>query len=373
MTNGAKALESNGEAAEPPKRSVNPPIITPELYAMTSAMSPATSTAEPTRAEPTESASKASAITKASAISKQATEPLQSSQKGDSIDSLTKEFENLYRKIEDNRRVQDAAASARQDAILRLVSSTLTDNVEKSLQTIVNASVQQSILPSVERTVSAMVEKRLTDSLATQLSTLVPQEIKSSLPGVVTRALQDKEFHRNISEQMASKVTPQIQQTLEAITRNTLVPSLSNIAATTTQKTIADIEARFSKQMQQAEVQRRQDNAKMEQMSGLIYTMSETMQTMSASQVALTEQVEKLQRQFEAGGQSSTTRSQVPGPNEVVASVEDEEVQMITDLLTHGRYEEGTIKVRCTEQFMMRRDTNLSDAVASILPPRRAL
>lgn len=125
--------------------------------------------------------------------------------------------------------------------------------------------------------------------------------------------------------------------------------------------------------MQQAEVQRRQDNAKMEQMSGLIYTMSETMQTMSASQVALTEQVEKLQRQFEAGGQSSTTRSQVPGPNEVVASVEDEEVQMITDLLTHGRYEEGTIKVRCTEQFMMRRDTNLSDAVASILPPRRAL
>ena len=63
--------------------------------------------------------------------------------------TLTKQFESLYQRIDSDRRVQDAAGAAKQDAILRLVSSTLTENVEKSLHRIVSESMANEIVPSI--------------------------------------------------------------------------------------------------------------------------------------------------------------------------------------------------------------------------------
>ena len=61
---------------------------------------------------------------------------------------LNRELENLYRRIDDDKRVQDAAGSAKQDAMLRLVSSTLTGNVDKALARIIEANIRQSGCPS---------------------------------------------------------------------------------------------------------------------------------------------------------------------------------------------------------------------------------
>jgi len=317
-----------------PERAVNPPIITPESYAMPPAANVEMSEPELSSKErdlPAPSMNKTS-VGKNTAVSDA------------SIESLTKEFDGLYRKIEDNRRVQDAAASARQDAILRLVSSTLTDNVEKSLEKIVSTTVQSSVLPVLQDNVTSMLDKKLSQSLAEHLGTSLPKDVRSLLPTAVTRAMQDKEVLRIISEQTASKISPQMQQTLEAVLRTSIIPTLNNVAAATTQKTIADVEARFVSQLQQAEAQRRQDNAKIEQMSGMIYNMSQMIQQMASSQAALSEQIADLQAS--GAGPGAASRSTAPSSSEVVQSIEDEELVEITDLMTTGRYEEGTIKVR---------------------------
>ena len=68
---------------------------------------------------------------------------------------------------------QDAAGAAKQDAVLRLVSSTLTENVEKSLHRIVSGSIEKEVLPAITNTTTKSVEKKLGEALPQQLSSHV--------------------------------------------------------------------------------------------------------------------------------------------------------------------------------------------------------
>ena len=61
--------------------------------------------------------------------------------------TLGLEFDKLNRLFEDERRHWDAAGTARQDQVLRLVSDSLSDNVEKNLARIVSTSIQSDVIP----------------------------------------------------------------------------------------------------------------------------------------------------------------------------------------------------------------------------------
>ncbi|KAH7046750.1 hypothetical protein B0J12DRAFT_711689 [Macrophomina phaseolina] len=259
--------------------------------------------------------------------------------------TFTKELESLYRRLDDDKRVQEAAGAAKMDAVLRLVSSTLTENVEKSISRIVTQNLQKIILPSLSDLVAATLDRRLTEILGATVQSSVPREVKQGLPHAVNIAFKDPETMRHISDLVASKTTAHIDQQLTHAIRNAVGSSVQNVTVNAVQQVAGEMERRMAEQARQAELQRQRDSAKIDQLTNLLTGLSETVASMSAAQATFQDEILKLQRQVAqnvgSAGSASSTAASAAAPAQ--KSEVDQEQEDITRLMSQGQYEEGTI------------------------------
>ncbi|KAJ9641790.1 hypothetical protein H2199_005003 [Coniosporium tulheliwenetii] len=200
--------------------------------------------------------------------------------------TFTKELDTLYRRIDDDKRVQDAAGAAKQDAVLRLVSSTLTDNVEKSLTRIVTASIQDVVMPQLAEIVTSSLNRQVVETIAAALKQAVPREIKTALPPAINQAMHEPEVLRIIADLVSNKVAAHVDAHLANALRTTITPAFTNLAVNSAQQVAGEVERRVGEQIRRFEVQHRSDNGKIEQLTNLVRGLSETVHAMAAAQVA---------------------------------------------------------------------------------------
>lgn len=315
-----------------PQAATNPPLMTPDSYSLAAqrAKSPAVE-------KPAEDSAKRAVVSPR----QDAVGPAISNEGGDMNALLGKQFDSLYSRIESDKRVQDAAAGAKQDALLRLVSSTLTENVDRSLSSIIANRIEKDVIPTLTDVTSKVVDRKVAESLPQQLNASVSAAMKSTLSGTLQQALEDKEVQRTISETTANSVAAKVQQQVSTM----LQQSLPGMATQAAQKMVTDLEKRLAQQSQQAEAQRQKDNAKIEELSNMVRSLSSTVQNMASSQSAFQEQILKMQRENKSKAStpgSNTSGSAVPEPP---AEEEDAEVADMTRKLTNGQYEKATIQV----------------------------
>ena len=314
----------------------NPPLMTPDSYAMA-----AQRTKSPNRERGGQDVANAN---KKVASSPKGTAPAPHVSSNDDLQAmLNKQFEALYQRIDADKRVVDAAGAARQDAMLRLVSNTLTENVEKSLTRIVSENMEKEIVPAVAKSTSNAVEKKLTEVLPQQLNASVSREMKAALPQAIQQALKDPQVQRSITDQVAAKVQQQVSQLLQQ--------SMPNIATQATQKMITDLDNRQKQQVSEIEKRRVNDQIKIQELSELVCSLSDTIKDMSASQAAFQEEILKMQQarsqsdaaQEDSAKDATSAASTAPEPQ---AEPEDPEVAKITQMLVNGEYDAATIEVR---------------------------
>ncbi|KAK5730499.1 hypothetical protein LTR15_000436 [Elasticomyces elasticus] len=342
--NGAQAASGSERKSmqipEAPKPSesapVNPPLMTPESYAKAAEI--IKSPKQEVRA-PTVEAVKEKETVKAEPAA--AAAPVS----GELQASLGKQFDSLYLKLDADKRIVDAATAARQDAMLRLVSSTLTENVEQSLHRIIGASIERDVIPAITTTSSKLIDAKLVELLPKQIDTSVQRELKAALPHALTAALKDQQVQRLISEATSTQVAQKVQQQVS----NLLQQSLPNMAMQAMQKMVAEHEARTSQKLQEAETKRDEANKQVEQLSRLVTSLSQTIQGMADSQAAFQEQILKAQRERSMKAESSkmSEKSAVDEKSEVpvekVKTAEEMEVERITQLLMEAEFEQATI------------------------------
>ena len=288
--------------------------------------------------------------------------------------AFRRELETLYRRFAEDKRVQDAAGSAKQDAMLRLVSSTLSDNVEKSLSRIINKSIQDSVVPSVADVTSASLNEVLSTAVAKQVNEAMPSAMKSALPEAISQTTQNPSVLRSISEHITKTVTGHVEREFTATLHNSIVPTFTDLAVTVAQKVSGDTERRVREQLQQAEMQHREDSVKIEQLTDLVRGLSETVQTMAAAQSDFQDEILKLQQKAAEEGQQLARRPS-PTPSESASmriSPEQEELEAIATSMQEGHFEGATIMVRneIVPIHHIRRSERLIPAVASIKSTR---
>lgn len=268
---------------------------------------------------------------------------------------LGRELGALYNRINEDKRVQDAAGTAKQDAILRLVSSTLGDNVEKTLSHIIATNIQQVVVPSIAELTSSVLDKRISEVLTQQLHHALPPLLKLALPEAISRGVQNPEVLRMIAEQLTGKLTGHIEKDFNATLHKSIVPAFKNLAVSVAQKSGVETENRVAEHLRRAESQHRDDTAKIDQLTTLVRGLSETVHMMAAAQSEFQQEILKLQQQAAQDRQDSRNRTSSsqghsrPGSGETVLtqkSPAQEELEMITNLMSEGRYEEATIQVR---------------------------
>ncbi|KAI9376644.1 hypothetical protein BJX61DRAFT_152619 [Aspergillus egyptiacus] len=262
--------------------------------------------------------------------------------------SLGRELEGLYARFDEERRSWDAASSAKQDQVLRLVSSTLSDNVEKNLARIVSSSIQSEVVPALADLTSAAVSKQLNTVLSQQAGGVISRELRQSLPDAVTRALQSPEVTKIISDAVGQNMRSLEGQVSKAM--NDTTPNLKNIALRAAEKVGNDAQKQMQAQMKQYEAQRKSDAAKIDQLTALVRGLSDTVSAMAAAQTGFQSEVLRLNdvlvtlqgTQGQAPAKEAAPASPVPLSN--TRSPEENEIAEIAQLMSQGKYEEGSVK-----------------------------
>ena len=266
---------------------------------------------------------------------------------------INRELDTLYQRIAEDKRIQDAAGTAKQDAILRLVSSTLGENVEKALTRIITTSMQVDVIPSLGDVTALTIDKRLSDVLTQHLHHAIPPLLKLALPEAISRGVQNPEFLRVIADQISGKLTGYVEKEFTRTLQNTIVPNFKNLAVGLAQSSKMESDTRVRDYLKKAESQHKEDSAKIDQLTLLVRGLSETVHTMAAAQSEFQRQILMLQEQAtqeRRKGFSSVTSSQesnIPTPSTArpPKSPEQEELELIGNLMNEGRFEEGTIHV----------------------------
>ena len=261
---------------------------------------------------------------------------------------FTQELETLYRRFDDDKRVQSAAGAAKQDAMLRLVSATLGDNVEKSLSRIIQTNIQQAVLPAItdtaSTTLSTTLDRTLSEIVTQQLHHTIPPSLKLALPEAISRGVQNPDVLRLLSEQLTTRVTSHVDREFSTALQKTIMPTFQSLIVDISQKIGKEAEVRMQAQAQWAESQHRQDSTKIDQLTELVRGLSETVNAMAGAQSEFQQEILKLQQhimQVRRRDSSDTSRQSTS----VHKTPQQEALDSVAGLISTGRFEEGTIEV----------------------------
>ncbi|KIV92876.1 hypothetical protein PV10_04140 [Exophiala mesophila] len=270
-----------------------------------------------------------------------------------------KELGTLYTNIQNDRLVQDSSSAARQEAILRLVSSTLTTNVEKSLSRILASQMQQVVVPAITGLTVQAVTTSVGDAVTKSMHSALPRELSSQLQAAVSSALQSPQVTRNLIDTVSQKVSKQTEHQLVGLVQKEIMPSFRTLAVEAAEKAALDVEARLRNEIQRFEHEKQQDTVRLEKLSQVMQSMAQTLQQLSDTQLAFQNQILKDRRQIALLGddmvasgsrQVSTARASasplqgVGQPPQKPKSREEIEIEEISQLLDDGRYEEASVR-----------------------------
>jgi WD40 repeat protein len=197
--------------------------------------------------------------------------------------TLGLEFDKLNRLIDDERRHWDATGNAKQDQVLRLVSSSLSDNVEKNLAHIVSTSIQNDVIPTLTDNTTAAVSKQLNGVVAKKLGGALNEELRQALPQAIINAIQQPAVVKAITDSVAQKLSPRIEAEVVRVMQSSLAPMLESLGRTT-QKVESNMESHLQAQIKYYEAQRQVDNAKMEEMSNMLRGLTQTVASLATKQ-----------------------------------------------------------------------------------------
>lgn len=263
---------------------------------------------------------------------------------------LSKEFDGLYKHIAEDKRVQDAAGAAKQDAMLRLISSVLDDNVEKSLSRIVQKSIQEDVVPAVEKTTMASLDQNLSSIITVNVQNLLPSIFKHSVADTLSRVLHGPEMVNSMSDQISKALSGHIERELISVLHKTITPTFQNLALSISQKISGETERRVRDHLHHFDQLHRNDSLKIDQLVTLVSSLSDMVQTMADAQSQFQDEILKLQQK--AVHAATVARpGESPTPSESAsmhASPEQEELGTAIALLGEGRYEDATITVSLT-------------------------
>ncbi|GIC93818.1 uncharacterized protein Aud_010306 [Aspergillus udagawae] len=265
--------------------------------------------------------------------------------------SLGRELEGLYSRFDEERRNWDAASAAKQDQVLRLVSSTLSDNVEKNLARIVSSSIQSEVVPALTELTSAAVGKQLDQVISQHLGSVVPREVRQALPDAVARSVKQPEVMKVISDTVGEKIASHLESEMSRALHNSIMPAFKTLALQAAEQIGSDMQKQLQVQMKQYEIQRHNDAAKIDQLTSLVRGLSDTVASMAAAQTNFQNEILRLNRVLSAKQQDEESRSsqqassagRAAAPSEA-RTAEDLELAEIAQLMSEGRYEEGSVK-----------------------------
>ncbi|KOS23301.1 hypothetical protein ESCO_003400 [Escovopsis weberi] len=208
-------------------------------------------------------------------------------------ESLKTSFNGLHSKIDESARAREERFGEHQLKLLDMVSEVLNENTQNVLNELVVKQFKEKLLPSVEDNVAKAVSDLFEHKLQPSTLSMFQIEMQTALPQAVDRSLQSSDFHKAISENIASEVSASIEREFATLTHR-LAPTITTIANQTAQRVANEIHQRYHDQFEQLKEQHVADNHKTDQLLSYVSRLTDMVSTMAASQSALQAEFLKL-------------------------------------------------------------------------------
>ncbi|KAL9054713.1 MAG: hypothetical protein Q9162_003993 [Coniocarpon cinnabarinum] len=269
------------------------------------------------------------------------------------ISALTDRMNQLYDRMDEQRRISEVANDTRLETVLRLVSATLTENVEKTLHRIVSSSIEQQVIPSISNVATTTLEAKVPNAVSHQVAQSVPGALKASMPDAIAKSLQSPGVLQTIAEHVAAKLAPQVEKQLNNNLKSSIVPAFTKTAIDAARASTTEVERRVLDQLRQVEVQSKQDLAKLDQLTRSNVELVSTITDMASMQAGLhkelaTIRIEIQQMRQEAAGANTVQRSDnMANSGEASIKIEEAENRELEEIargVVEDRPAEATIR-----------------------------
>lgn len=242
---------------------------------------------------------------------------------------LSASFDGLYKHIKDDRRAQQAQHGANQEALIKIVASTLEENVGRKLEGIIGESMTRSVVPAINnginvnvvpavtQTAKTSIAQAIKDQLSSHLSShlnaqvqqAVSKELKVVLPEAITKSLHQGEVLRLMSESLARGVAFKVEEQFATLMKDSIVPAFTDVAIQAAQQASAEVQRQASVRLEQ---QAAEYNDKIDKLTQVVGRLIETTSAVEHSQAKLSEQFIKAQQAQQVAARDAVVPQQTP-------------------------------------------------------------
>lgn len=267
--------------------------------------------------------------------------------------SINTHFNNLYRKINEDRRVMDAAGNAKQDALLRLVSSTLNENIEPTMDRIVSEALEKILLGPVRDFLVQNMDRNLAEAYSQGMKKAIPREIEKTLPTALKSVLQDQMLLAHLTERISQTIDLRLRNTFEAVFEEAFVPAFTNLSMDSGRKIAHEVGRTVNEQLRLAEQKHQQDAAKIDALLKQVHDLQATVTGLMENQNHFQMQLIEVLRQSrelatpDVSRSTASTAQRTPGAvvQQVQKTPEEIEASELIQLLNAREYEQACVKV----------------------------
>jgi hypothetical protein len=193
------------------------------------------------------------------------------------------------------------------------------------------------------------MDRQIKETLRQHLESVIPPAISSILPDVITSAVQSPDVIRAISDSLTGAITSLVESEFSRVLRNTVVPAFKAESIRSAEKMTREAEQRFAARLKQSEIKQQSDSVKIDQLTTLVRTLSETVSTMATAQSEFQNEILELNRRLGSRTESPRRPSSyaMAGREQrpIQPTAEEIELADISQLMAEGKYEEASMRV----------------------------
>ncbi|KAI0837265.1 hypothetical protein F5Y06DRAFT_85492 [Hypoxylon sp. FL0890] len=229
---------------------------------------------------------------------------------------ITNAFKDYRENVDVEFRTRDEKFTKNQQLLLEKVSTVLNSNVQTVLTRTISDQFEGSAIPILSALITKTISEQIDGKMIGRVSHSIQNQMQKLLPNAVNQALQKPELSKAISDKVASSVALDIEKSIRQSFLTDIAPLINDTAVTVSRSIVQEIQDRSAEQIAELEQRRIADSNKIDQLTALVTSLSDTVTAMAATQTQFQDALLKMQQQSSrdraSAPQSQPTQSRHP-------------------------------------------------------------
>ncbi|OTB04563.1 hypothetical protein M426DRAFT_152691 [Hypoxylon sp. CI-4A] len=225
---------------------------------------------------------------------------------------ITSEFKEHRDNVDTEFRSRDERFLQNQQLLLEKVANVLNANVQAVLTRTISDEFEANVVPVLSALITKTISEQIDGKMIGRVSHSIQNQMQKLIPNAVNQALQKPELTKAISDKVAHSVSIDIEKNIRQSFLTNITPLINDTAITASRSIIKEVQDQSAEQFAELEQRHIADSNKIDQLTALVTSLSDTVAAMAATQTQFQDGLLKMQQQtsYDRASVSSVPQSQ---------------------------------------------------------------